>query len=373
MGKRIKVFRTRDRMRKKFLFGFILLFSMTAFHSGSYNYAVQDKGYFQLYIEASYHRDQGSKEDNEKAIQLFHKVIELKSEFAPSYIGLANCYINNVNDRWDEKLEWLDKAEDLLEKANALSPGRLSYYYTLITTYLAKYIVFDQDTRGLAINTAEEALRKYQYLPQIISIAGYCFFLKFGETGNKDAFKRALELKERAYQRNPFGKGNMMLTELLLLNKDFKRAIKVCNELRNIEPPAVVDSRIGQLHYYSGDLDKSELLLRQITTPLEFSILAKEYLGMIAAQKNDKDSAYLILQDLYTLPFESLGSGLRKASILMGMGLEEQGFEELDAFFDTPYTQKTKYLYKRYIDLDRNFKKFRKKIRRRYYEPKTKN
>ncbi len=377
MGKGIKVFRTRDRMRKKFLFGFILLFSMTALNSGSYLYASDraEEGALILHAEGAQHYQKGSKENNEKAIQFFRKSIERNNRFAPAYIGLAICYTNKVNYGWDEKLEWLDKAEDLLEKANALSPGASEYYHTLIKVYVLKYMIFDQETGNLAFKLAEKAIRKYPNLPKIMSMASYCFFLKFGETGKQESFNKALELKEKVYKYDIFAKGNMVLTEMLLLNKDFERALRLCGDLRHFEPPEDVNSRLGQIYYYSGELVGGEFLFKifEIEAPLRFKAFALEHLGMIAAQKGDKDQARQILQDIDTLSIKSFGRQLRMASILMGIGEEEQGFELLDAFFKEPYTQKMRYVYKKYMDLDRNFDKVRDKIRRRYYEPKAKD
>ncbi len=375
MKPRVKTFRVRHRMCRKFLLGFILLFSMTALNSGTYlnGSQVVEKSHWQLYIEGMQHYKQGAQQDNEKAIQFFRKSIERNNRFALAYIGLARCYINNVNYGWDESLEWLDKAENILEKANALSPGRVHYYHALIRVYLARYIRFDLKTGDIAFKLAEKALRKYPDHPKIISIAGYCFFLEFGETGKREAFDKALELKEKAFEQDMFGKDNLVLAELLLLNKDFKRALELCSHLRISLPHEMLDARMGQIYYYSGELRGTEVLFTLPWTSPQLKAFGLEYLGMIAAQKNDTEKARQILKDLDTLSVEPPGSRLRRASILMGLGEEDQGFDQFDAFFAKTYPQRMRYVYRIYIDLDKNFEQVRDKIRRRYYEPKTKN
>ncbi len=375
---RIKALRTRDRMRRKFLLGIILLFVMTALNSGSYGAIALKKGAWKPFFEGVQYYRQGTKESNEKAAKLFRKAIERNDQFGQAYIALAKCYTDRVNYGWDEKLEWLDKAEDILEKANAL-PSRLPYYYrtvyyhTLIRIYVLKYILFDQDTGNLAFQLAEEAILKYPDHPKIISIAGYCFFLEFGETGEKEAFDKALELKEKAFEQDMFGKDNMVLAELLLLNRNFKRALELCSHLRISLPQEVIDVRMGEIYYYLGELRGTEVLFTLPWNSRQFEGIGLEYLAMIAAQKGDKEKARQILKDLDAQSFESVDSRLRRASIFMGLGEEEQGFDQLDAFFAKTYPQRMKHVYRIYIDMDKNFDQVREKIRRKYYEPKTKN
>ncbi len=326
-----------------------------------------------LYSKGQYYYARATEEANEVAIRLFSKALEIDSAFAEAYIWLALCYLNTVNFAWDEKLEWLDKAEAMLQRANAITPGLPEYYYGLIKTYLIKYVLFDQDTKSLALDLAEEGLHKYPRHSDVASIVGYCFFLEFGETGNEAAFRRALELKDIRYWQNPSVVGNIVFTEFLLLNRSFHRALRICNEIGSKGPLSFVDSRRGEIHYYFGDLDQSEYIFRQMESPLRTKVFALEYLGMIAAQKGEKEKAIKILQQLNVLSTLPFGSRLRIASILMGLGREEQGFDQLDTFFEDQYVRKMKYAYKKYMDLDRNFDRVRNKIWRRYYESKEKN
>ena len=55
------------------------------------------------------------------------------------------------------------------------------------------------------------------------------------------------------------------------------------------------------------------------------------------------------------------------ASLYLGIGKKELGFERLDAFFDIESVRNRKYIYYKYIDIDRNFVKFKEEIRRKYY------
>jgi hypothetical protein len=43
------------------------------------------------------------------------------------------------------------------------------------------------------------------------------------------------------------------------------------------------------------------------------------------------------------------------ASVHMGLGMRESGYEHLRSFFDSTEAKKMRFAYLKYIDLDRNF------------------
>lgn len=47
------------------------------------------------------------------------------------------------------------------------------------------------------------------------------------------------------------------------------------------------------------------------------------------------------------------------ASVYMGLGMKEQGYEHLRSFFDRTEAKKMRFSYLRYIDFDRNFDNIR--------------
>ncbi len=354
-------------MRKLLFLSLILVIFFTASLLLSQK-GIEEQDY---YSRGKYYLEMRDKDFNEEAVRLFQKAIEKDSQFAPPYIGLALCYIRKVNYGWDKDIEWLNKAEVLLQKADALSPGRADYYHALITIYLAKYLDFNHDTKELALHLAKEALQKHPERQEIQTITGYCFFLEFGETGDKKAFEKAMKLKKQAYYQKPHGKENIVLIEMLLINKDFKEALKICNDLKNFTLPEIISLWEGKIYYYSGKLDKSKESLKQIDMRTLSYDLTLEFLGMIYAREGKNTQAELTYQSIDKEAFISFDSRLRMASILMGLGKEEEGFNQLDIFFNQPYIQKMKYLYERYIRLDKNFgRKIRKKIHWRYYEQK---
>jgi adenylate cyclase len=71
---------------------------------------------FTLYLKALSHLDKRTITDEETALRILEKVLEIDPEFAPAYVALANCYIR-LNEDVLKPEEALPKAERALQKA----------------------------------------------------------------------------------------------------------------------------------------------------------------------------------------------------------------------------------------------------------------
>ncbi|NIM90596.1 MAG: hypothetical protein GTO17_06570 [Candidatus Aminicenantes bacterium] len=328
-----------------------------------------------FYIQGKYYAERGTQGDNELAIQLFCRAIELDNNFALAYIGLANCYVNYVNYNWNFDISWLKKAEELVKKAHTIEPNLPEYYSTLIQIYLLKDSYFNMDTKKAAFALAEEGIKDHPHHARLNSIVGYCYYMKFGEEGNEADFEKAIEFKEKNFWLNPYVLGNVVYAELLTLDRKFNEAIEVCNILKKHDSSQLAKFRLGDVYYYSGDLDKSEALFLQFeTSSTEFKIPSLFYLAMIAAQKEETEKARTLIQKINLLApekFEIFDNEFKLASAYMGLGEKEMGYEYLESFFNDPITNRDRYIYIKYIDLDKNFddirgeERFKKILRRR--------
>lgn len=330
---------------------------------------------WKLYYQGKYLLGRCTRESNEFAIYLFNRAIEINSNFALSYIGLANCYVNYVNHNWDFNINWLNKAEELVKKAQILDPELPEYFSSLIQLYLLKEIYFDADTKKLAFGMAEKGIKKYPHHPQLNSIVGYCHYIKYGEEGNEADFEKALKYKEKSFWLNPYAISNIVYAELLMLNREFEKAVEVCDILKKHDSSQIAKFRLGDIYYYSGNLDKSEAIFLQFeTSPLEYKIGSLFYLAMNAAQKGEIIKAQTLIQKINLLApkqYDFYENEFKLASVYMGLGEKELGYEYLEFFFNNPITQKDRFIYIKYIDLDKNFdnfreeEKFKKIIKRR--------
>jgi TolB-like protein/Tfp pilus assembly protein PilF len=321
---------------------------------------------WKLCHEGKYYLGRLTQESNEMAISLFNKAVEVDSSYALAYIGLAHCYAHYVNFVWDSDIEWLDKAEDLLEKAQKISPDLDEYYNTLIEISLLKKDCFDESTGEVAFDLANEAIEKYPNHPQLNAITGYCYLSRFGERGDESDFDKALEYKERSFLLNPSDINNIKFVELLMLEREFYKALEVCNFIERAGSSLYSKSMLGEIYYYSGDLDKSREIFLQFDFPLNYKIYSLFFLAMIAAQRGEIEEALELIQKIETLKPEEYGDfdeKLRLASVYFGLGNEEQGYQYIKSFFDDEHTEKEKYIKLRYIEIDRNFDAFRNEER----------
>ena len=313
---------------------------------------------WKLYHQGKFCWGKCTPESNKFAIRLFSQAIEIDRNFAPAYIGLAHCYSNYVNFNWLFDVKWLDKAEELLKKAQTTSPDLPEYYSTLIEIYLLKHIYFDEDKKTIAFELAEEGIKKYPNHPQINSITGYCFYLKFGEKGNEADFVKALEHKEISFLLDPYRLSNIVYAELLMLNKNFYEAIKICSFVEKNDFSLMAKFRLGEIYYYLGDLDKSEAIFQQYNNaPLHLKNDSLLHLAMISSQKAEREKALRIIDDISLIsPKKFIANDYFKlASVYMGLGMKELGYECLRSFFNRLRSKKMRFIYLKYIDVDRNF------------------
>jgi TolB-like protein len=326
---------------------------------------------WKLYIQGKYYQEKWTKESNDWAISFFSKAIELDEHFAKAYVRLARCYLNYLNFNWDLDEKWLNKAEELLKKASLIDPECSEYYSTLIIVYLIKYLYFDENTKEKAFESAQQAVKKYPGCPLLRSQLGFCHYLRFGEYGNESDFNKALEHNEESYYLRPYHVNNIRYAELLMLNREYERALTVCSGIQEGESSLISNFRIGEIYYYMGDLDSSEDVFLQFENgnDFNFSIGSLFYLGMIAAQREDTCEVKRIINKISVIApkeFYFLEDKLKLASIYMGIGEKELGYDYLQALFSKDKTYKTRYISLKYIEIDKNFDNYR-------YEERFKN
>jgi TolB-like protein len=317
---------------------------------------------WKLYHQGKFYSGKSTSDGNKLAINLFNQAIEIDRNFALAYIGLALCYSNYVNFNWDFDLKWVDKAEDLIKEAHAISPDLPEYYSTLIEVYLLKEVAFNENKKELAFDLAREGIKKYPDNAQINSIFGYCYYLRFGKEGNEADFKKALEYKEKSFLLNPYGLHNIVYAELLTFKREFYDAINVCNIVEKLDYSMTAKFRLGQIYYYMGHLEKSKAVFQQFDiAPLDLKTAAFFYLAMISSQKGEEEKALEIIDNITLISPQDLVlyEDLNLASVYMGLGMKEHGYEYLRSFFDSTEAKKMRFAYLRYIDFDRNFDNIR--------------
>jgi TolB-like protein len=323
---------------------------------------------WKLYIQGKYYQEKWTKESNDYAINFFSMAVELDESFARAYIGLARCYVNYLNFNWDYDEKWLNKAEELLKKAASIDPECPEYYSTMTQVYLIKHLIFDENTKEKAFELARTGIQKYPGCPLLRSLLGFCHYLRYGENGNELEFNKALELNEESYYLRPYHINNIRYAELLMLNREYGRALAVCNGIQGGEASLIADYRTGEIYYYMGDLDNSEAVFLQFedVNDVDSNIGSLFHLGMIAAQRGNTNEVERTINKISIIApkeFNLFEDKLKMASIYMGMGKKELGYSCLEAFLNKEKTDETRYISLKYIEIDKNFDNYREEER----------
>ena len=92
---------------------------------------------YDLYLQGVALAGLHAQDANEKAIDLFKQALAQDAKFVLAYIGLADCYIDQVK-RFHREDSWLDSAINLCQQAIALDPSELRAYTELANSYNLK-------------------------------------------------------------------------------------------------------------------------------------------------------------------------------------------------------------------------------------------
>ncbi len=92
---------------------------------------------YTLYLKGKHYYYNYTKEDNEKAISLFNKALNIDSNYALALAGLADAYNQRVTKYWMPN-SWLDSAISLSKKALEINPRLPEAYKSLAASYDAQ-------------------------------------------------------------------------------------------------------------------------------------------------------------------------------------------------------------------------------------------
>ena len=329
----------------------------------------KDKDTNTLYLEGKYYSNLGDEQANELAILSFQNALLKDPAFGPGLIGLAACYTNYVNFGWKTDLAWLDKAEELLSRANPYSQENPEFYRQSIETRMLRDFFSGRESFPAYFELAARGQAISPYHGGLNSIVGFCHFRRYELYGQDKDLDEALRLKELAYLAEPYSINNIVYAQVLTLKRRFSDALGVCAQVQQVLKTDFVTLQAAEAHYYQGDMDACEPAFASIREDLSARTYALSFLGMIAAQRGNRAAAEEALREIeLSAPQNSekaIGK-LRRASIYAGLGDEANALDLMAQIFQPDSKNGGNYVYRRLIELDRNFENLRPRIKLYY-------
>jgi len=322
-----------------------------------------------LLAKGKFYSNQGDEQANELAIRCFQTALQNDSSFGLAYLGLAKCFLNYIQFGWKFDIQWLDKAEEMLSQAAPFCSRDSEYFRLQIETRLVREIAFGGDSSQVYFDLAKEGLALDPCNAGLNSIAGYCYYHRFDLQGRESDLDEALRFKKIAFWLEQNSIGNIVYAQILMLKRRFSEALNVCSVLDNNLESDFVDFQRGEIQYYQGDFEACEPLFSASGEDLSLRSYMLHFLGMIAVRKNDREAALKILKEIELLaPKKSavLDSVLRRASIYAGLGDVRKASELLGNIFASNSSGNGNYVFRRLIELDRNFDNVRYTLKMSY-------
>jgi TolB-like protein/Flp pilus assembly protein TadD len=236
---------------------------------------------YTYYLRGREHYSRYQRQDNEKAIELFKKALEIDPNYALAYAGLGDSYGQRTN-KFGFSDDWIDSAIATSSKAIALDPSLAEGYKALGLAYQEKgwnKRALEQNQKAISLNP--------NYDPAVGNMGWINLFL-----GNLD---EALIWKKKSLRLNPAVAFQYFGLGFAYLHLDnFEKAEENFNKALEIQPglPAA-NFGLSLLYITWGKYDKAIELSEKLIAvfPEELSYLAlypesryfasKLYLGYI--------------------------------------------------------------------------------------------
>jgi TolB-like protein/Flp pilus assembly protein TadD len=277
---------------------------------------------YNLYLRGRYFWNKYSKESGLKAIELFKEAIEIDSNFALAYCGLADAYFRLSNVHLPPK-EVLPKAKEAAVRAVEIDENLAEAHASL---GLVK-VYYDYDWSG-----AEKEFRKALRLNPDLFLAHQRFgsYLQF-----MGRFEEANRHYEAALDLDPFSlQVNINLATTYYLRSEYDRAIRHLKKTSELEPNYMPTLFVlGCVYIQQGRLEEAIEQFQQIYKLDEEAYLAMGFMGYahaLAGQRAEAETLLNVLQEIaerkYVSPYSLL-------VIHLALGPQERVFELLEQLY----------------------------------------
>ena len=198
----------------------------------------------------------GSKEDYQKAYDLFKQAVTLDSEFARAWVSLAHAHKSFYWFGYDTRPTRLDSAQLCMEKAASINPdlhevalGQGDYHYRLRQ--------FDQ-----ALIVYSKLMEERPNDPELLRLIAYIW-------RRQGLIEQAMETMEKASTLDPLSvMSHIELAWTSIFVNDYDKAIKHREIALELDPKGEWNYLIGAYIYWNraqeGDLQRAKELLQKV-------------------------------------------------------------------------------------------------------------
>ena len=273
---------------------------------------------YSLYLKGRYFWDYRTGESLLKAIDFFNQAVELDSNYALAYIGLADAY---------SMLPWYAPGSnpDYLSLAGQAALNALEIDNSLAEAHASMgYIRFN----AWEIEAAEkEYLKAIELDPEYATVRHwYAMLLAF--TGRYD---QAIDEIYEALELDPLSLIiNQNTGVILIATHQYDKAIEALEKVIEIDPGFNnVYKHLARAYFFAGNHEKALSIVQQGLHKDD-----KIWEGIICAQMGSSDTAMQILDDLLLLSETDYVSPFWLAILHFSLQFEQQGFSYLEKAYE---------------------------------------
>ena len=240
-----------------------------------------------LYLKGRYHWHKGTEEELRSAIQHFERAIEIDSDYALAYVGIADCYNALCEEGCLDAKEAYLKMEPLVRRALELD-DKLPEAHATMALLLQDY--------QWNWEAAEKGFRRAIELNPNLSDVCHSYAVHLATRGR---FVQAITEIKRAEELDPYSVGiRNCAAATYRFSRNFESAIEECKTILEIDPnfvPAI--TKLGMVYLQKSMFDGVE----EIEKAVELShggVRAKSYLAFAYGIVGRKNDAMAVISEL---------------------------------------------------------------------------
>jgi len=239
---------------------------------------------YTYYLKGRHHYYNYTKEENEKSIEFFKKALDIDSNYALAYSGLADAFSQKVTKYWEAD-SWIDSALVLSKKSISLDPNLAEGYKSLASVYHTK-----EEIDLAQVNYKKAIELNPSYWSALLNYGQ----MKMFNGQNDEAIYwmiRAVELAPNDIM------GNISVSMVYKDLNCYESAIAWAQKALNLEPKhTFANTNLGELYLNSGNLIKAEDAFNK-TIEIDSNAIFAWFLGArIKSAKGDNFYAYSLMQ-----------------------------------------------------------------------------